>query len=97
MHSCGHIDPIFQNVIDTGVDTWRGQSTAVDRPALVAKYGDQFKFGAEIRPAPGASDEEVLAAVKEFKETYAGKNVWIALSVLMPKEQVSLIIDALNT
>ena len=91
MHSCGMIDPLFPNFIEAGFDTWRGQATAVDKRALVERYGDQFKFGVEIRPAPTATAEEVTEMCRKFKEDYAGKRIWLSFSALMPKYQYDII------
>jgi len=91
MHSCGMVEPLFPNFIEAGLDTWRGQSTAVDKRALVEKYGDQFKFGVEIRPAPNATNEEIAEICRKFKEEYAGKNIWLSVSVLMPQYQAEII------
>ena len=91
MHSCGMVDPLFPNFIEAGFDTWRGQSNAVDKHALVEKYGDKFKFGVEVRPAPTATVEEIVDLCRKFKEEYAGKNVWLSVSVLMPAYQLEVI------
>ena len=41
----------------------------------------------EIRPEHGASDEEIRALVRDFRETYGGKNIWVVMSVLMSPAQ----------
>ena len=91
MHSCGMVEPLIPNFIEAGIDTWRGQSNAVNKYALVQKYGDQFKFGAEIRPAPDASEEQIVAMCKQFNEQYSNTNVWLTVSALMPDYQKTII------
>lgn len=91
MHSCGAVEPLFPNFLEAGFDTWRGQATAIDKRALVEKYGDRFKFGVEIRPAPDASVKEIKELCRKFKEDYAGKKVWLSISALMPEYQTEVI------
>lgn len=79
LHSCGKIDSFLPAIIPTGIDTWRGQAAVIDKPALVQAYGDQFKFGVEIRPAAPVSDEEIMAMAENVFETYRGKNIWVIL------------------
>ncbi|MCQ2405858.1 MAG: hypothetical protein MJ067_01400 [Oscillospiraceae bacterium] len=80
MHSCGAVGPLFDNFVAAGIDTWRGQPSAVDKKALVEEYGDRFHFGAWIRPQPGCTPEEAVAVCKDFKEKFDGKNVWLIIS-----------------
>lgn len=85
-HSCGKIDDFVPNIIASGVDTWRGQSI-VDKAALVEKYGDQFKFGIEIRPKGKLDDKETLAFAKEVMEQYRDKRVWVMLTRVLSQQQ----------
>lgn len=96
MHSCGQIAALIPNLISTGIDTWRGQGNVVDKPALVAQYGDQFKFAVEIRPNGPISDEEAVQLANETKEQYADKKIWIALGRTLAPNQAKLILNALN-
>ena len=91
MHSCGMVEPLIPNFIEAGIDTWRGQSNAVDKYKLVKQYGDRFHFGAEIRPAPDASEETVVEMCKQFQEQYADTNVWLSVSALMPDYQKEIV------
>jgi len=93
MHSCGKIDDLIPNLIETGVDTWRGQFGLVDKKGLVDSYGERFKFGVELRPAPGADSAELARMAKEYKENYRGKNVWLALSMRMSKEATAFLLE----
>ena len=82
MHSCGCIGTLVPNMIEAGLDSWRGQPVVNDKPALVREYGDRFKFGVEI-VAPSdhtPSDEEAMAIAREFIDEYKGANIWIALT-----------------
>ncbi len=87
MHSCGNVEPLMPNFVASGLDTWRGQASAINKPRIVANWGDKFKFGVEIRPEPGASDEEIRTLVREFRENYTGKKIWVVMSVLMSPAQ----------
>lgn len=78
-HSCGKIEGLMPNIVKSEVDTWRGQASVVDKKWLVDNYGDQFRFGVEIRPEPDATEEEQWAQAKATLEEYHGKDVWIAL------------------
>lgn len=89
-HSCGKIDAFLPNIIASGADTWRGQAV-VDKAALVEKYGDEFKFGVEIRPAAPVGDEEAMTLARSVLEQYRGRKVWIALArTLSPKQKVDI-------
>ena len=83
-HSCGKIEQLMPNIIDSGVDTWRGQVTVVDKKWLVDNYGDRFHFGVEVRPAPDASEEEIFAAMEKTIADYHGKNVWLVIGRTIP-------------
>ena len=91
MHSCGNVEPLMPNFVEAGLDTWRGQAAAINKPRIVANWGDKFKFGVEIRPDADASDEVVEQMVQDFKDNYTGKNVWVALSALMKPERKEFI------
>lgn len=88
-HSCGLIEDLIPNLIETGVDTWRGQAIN-DKKKLVDQYGDRFTFGVELRPAFGTPDEEVVAMAEKMKADYAGKKVWICLARTLTPEQKKL-------
>ena len=77
-HSCGMIEPLIPNLIDTGMDTWRGQNLC-DKEKLVGLYGDRFKFGVELRPETPVDDESALALVEDAYERYRGKRIWLAI------------------
>lgn len=85
MHSCGQIEALIPSIVETGVDTWRGQWGVNDKYALVKKYGRQFKFGVDIIPQSAdpslaaPSDDEALAIARDFVEKYRGENVWLGL------------------
>lgn len=98
-HSCGKIEELVPNLIDSGVDTWRGQAI-VDKQGLVDKYGDRFKFGVEIRPAGPLSDEAAMKFTEQIIGQYRGRRIWLALArTLSPaqKEAVYGYIRALGT
>ena len=84
MHSCGKIEALMPNLISTGVDTWRGQSSVIDKKFCVDNYGDQFRFGVEIRPSEDIKPEEVMPYAKAILDDYHGKDVWIVLGRSMP-------------
>ena len=84
MHSCGKIEQLMPNLISTGVDTWRGQSSVIDKKWCVDNYGDRFRFGVEIRPSESIRPEEVMDFAKKILDDYHGKDVWIVLGRSMP-------------
>ncbi len=70
MHSCGKIEPLVPLMMKAGVDFWRGQPMN-DKEALAKEYGDRFTFGIEPPVLDeSASDDEVLAAAKEYFDKY---------------------------
>ena len=85
-HSCGMIEPLIPNLIDTGMDTWRGQNLC-DKEKLVGLYGDRFKFGVELRPETPVDDESALALVEDAYRRYRGKRIWLAISRPFTAEQ----------
>lgn len=87
MHSCGMIEPLIPNLIDTGVDLWRGQAIN-DRHKLVELYGDKFRFGVELRPAGPVDDETAMKLVADAYEEWKGKNVWMTFGRSMTREQL---------
>lgn len=86
LHSCGRIEKMIPTVIETGVDTWRGQAI-VDKKMLVDAYGDQFKFGVEIRPTQPVDDDTAIDLVREAFEQWRGKNIYFAISRPFTPEQ----------
>lgn len=96
MHSCGKIETMIPNLIATGCDTWKGQ-TNNDKKALVEKYGDQFHFAVEVRPAGELNDEDTMEFLEKFIETYEGKNVWFSMGRSFTPKQIELISRRLRT
>ena len=90
LHSCGFIEPLIPGVIETGIDTWRGQAVN-DKLKLVNQYGDKFKFGVEVRPAGPVSDEEAIEFARALKKDYEGKNVWYFFARTLTPAQKNLL------
>lgn len=83
-HSCGKIDSLVPRLIEMGVDTWRGQETAVNKYDLVKKYGDRFKFTVEINTSGTMDDEaarrfmyEMLNQYKDYKVCFVFGRKWV--------------------
>lgn len=76
-HSCGKIEALVPNIIASGVDTWRGQGSVVDKKWIVDNYGDQFRFAVDVTLDPGATLDQGLDAVTNLFRDYHGKDVWI--------------------
>ena len=76
-HSCGKIEALVPSIIASGVDTWRGQGSVVDKKWIVDNYGDQFRFGVDIQLDPGATPDMGLDAVKNLFTDFHGKDVWL--------------------
>ena len=96
MHSCGKVETLMPNLIATGCDTWKGQQNN-DKKMLVEKYGDQFHFAVEIRPAGPLSDEEVLPYAEPYLEAYKGTNVWFAMARNFTPNQIKLLQQRLQS
>lgn len=69
-HSCGCIGQLVPVMIEAGVDIWGGQPMN-DYKAIYDKHGKDIALEVTITP-PGvdATEEEVVAAVQEFLDTY---------------------------
>ena len=76
-HSCGKIEALVPNIIESRVDTWRGQGTVIDKKWCVDNYGDQFRFGVDVRPDPDIKPDEILPFAKQILADYHDKDVWI--------------------
>ncbi len=76
-HSCGKIESLMPNIIESGVDTWRGQSNVIDKKWCVDNYGDRFRFAVDIRPGDDVRPEEIMPLAKRVIEQYHGKDVWV--------------------
>ncbi len=77
-HSCGKIDKLVPNIIESGVDTWKGQPI-VDAQDLVQKYGSIFNFGITLLLDSPLDDAEVIAAIDAQLDKYKGKSVWLGI------------------
>ena len=77
-HSCGKIERLIPSLIATGMDVWRGQAIC-DKRMLVDKYGDQFKFGVEIRPSEPVDDATAMKLIEDAYTEWKGKNIWFAI------------------
>ena len=79
-HSCGLIEELIPNLIETGADTWRGQPVN-DKEKLVRMYGDRFKFivDASIPPHIKCTDDEALACLAKNLSIYEDKEVYYFL------------------
>ncbi len=97
-HSCGAISDLIPNLIESGADSWMGQTTAIDRKALIDKYeseyGDRLKFRVQVFMDGNGSDEDCLAAADKFVEDYSGKRVhyWLKAIGASP-EKLKLFYD----
>lgn len=77
-HSCGKIESIFPNIVDSGVDTWAGQSIN-DKKMLVERFGDRFAVGMCIILDRPMNDDEMCAEIKAVMDDYSGKRIWLAI------------------
>lgn len=96
-HSCGKIETLVPNIIESEVDTWRGQSSVIDKKMLVDTYGEQFKFGVEIRPEGPVSDAEAMAMADDVLRNYHGKNIIIFLTRTLSPSQKKVIYDKIRS
>ena len=77
-HSCGKLDTLVPNIIQSGVDTWNGQDIC-DKPALVARYGDRFCFGISVHAEEGPEDGELRARVEAALDQWKGSRICLAV------------------
>jgi len=77
-HSCGKVDELVPNIIESGVDTWKGQPI-VDAQGLVEKYGRIFNFGITMLLDAPLDDSEVIAAIDSQLEKFKGKGIWLGI------------------
>lgn len=77
-HSCGKIEDLVPNIIESGVDTWRGQDI-VDKKMLVDKYGDRFHFGTVLHASEPITEEQAMEKLNQLREDYHGKDVWLTI------------------
>lgn len=74
LHSCGNIEKLMPELINTHVTTWRGQNIN-DKKMLVEKYGDKFTFKVMVtEDLKDGFDESIEKATKLYEE-YKGKKV----------------------
>jgi hypothetical protein len=92
-HSCGKIEKLIPNMIETGIDTWTGQKSVIDKHMLVDTYGDKFKFAVEIRPDGPVDDATAMKMVEDAYEEWKGKNVWFIDRAAFTPEQKKMIAD----
>jgi len=91
-HSCGFIEPLIPNLIETGADTWRGQPVN-DKLRLVRQYGDRFRFAVTMQPPAPITDAEALQLAGDFRRDYRDRQVWVYLHSVLTPAQKRLIMD----
>ena len=97
MHSCGHVDDFVPCMIEANIDTWRGQTTAIDRVSLINKYGDKFHLMYEFRPDDETTPvEQILENVRKIKNEYKDKKIWYMVSAFTDKQIAKAIYDELK-
>ena len=92
-HSCGKIEKLIPNMIETGIDTWTGQKSVIDKHMLVDTYGDRFKFAVEIRPDGPVDDATAMKMAEDAYEEWKGKNVWFIDRSFFTPDQKKMIAD----
>ncbi len=85
-HSCGKIETLVPNMIDAKIDTWMGQQCN-DKPMLVDKYGDEFRFCICMWPGDELSSDEKVEFCRNYINRYHGKDVWVHLGFVMTEEE----------
>ncbi len=76
-HSCGMIEPMVPALIDAGVDTWCGQSSANDIDKLIEQYGDRLIFGVIAHPLKSTDEAGARTEIASFLRKYKDRRVWI--------------------
>ncbi len=96
-HSCGKIEALVPNIIESRVDTWRGQGPVLDKKWIVDTYGDQFRFGVDVRPDKTMADEEILPLTKQILADYHGKDVWVVTAFGPSSNAQNIIYDYIRS
>ena len=94
-HSCGFIEPLIPNLIETGADTWSGQPIN-DKLKLVREYGERFKFAATMQSLQPITDEESIQLARDFLRDYTGQRVWVFLHNILTPRQKCLIMNEIH-
>jgi len=67
-HSCGYVEPIIEDFVEIGIDSWHSVSPVNDLARIKADFGDRLIFAGGIDPQvtdlPGATEEEIRAEVR---------------------------------
>ncbi len=74
-HSCGKIETLVPQIVELKADMWEAQLMN-DLAGIRRKYGRQLPLqialNSDITYLSGVSDEEIIAHVREYVDTYAG-------------------------
>lgn len=81
MHSCGHVEPLVDDLIDAGLDAlhpvqhtyWPGCTSANDPARMVEKFGDRLTFWAGIDVQylmPRGTVEQVREGTRKLIDTF---------------------------
>lgn len=91
-HSCGKIENVFENIIESGADTWCGQEIEDMKYRLVQKYADRFIFQVGLTPNDKMTIEETEKYTRDTLEMYRPYKVWFRYTPrVLRKEQCEVI------
>ena len=86
-HSCGVIDPIVDDMVEIGVDSWHSVSPENDCSAVKVKHGNNLIFAGGVDPlitdAPGATEEEIRAEVRRAIDVLGKDGGYLCSSAVM--------------
>ncbi len=72
-HSCGKVETLVPQMVELGADMWEAQ-TMNDLVKIKGEYGNRLPLQIPMDPMyvarPGVSDEEILAYVRNYLDTY---------------------------
>lgn len=86
-HSCGYIEPIIEDMVEVGVDSWHSVSPVNDLPKIKEEYGNKLVFAGGVDPqvtdAPGATEEDVRKEVRRAIDVLGKDGGYLCSSAVM--------------
>ncbi len=86
-HSCGYIEPIIDDLVEIGVESWHSVSPVNDLKAIKAKHGNKLIFAGGVDPqvtdTGSATEEEIRAEVRRAIDTLGKGGGYMCSSAVM--------------
>ncbi len=86
-HSCGYIEPIIDDLVEIGVESWHSVSPVNDLKAIKARHGNKLIFAGGVDPqvtdTGSATEEEIRAEVRRAIDTLGKGGGYLCSSAVM--------------